>query len=475
MQDVGLSTVETRAYLIRRFIVPAWAKRELRSLTTEEIIRWEQAIPARTGVSRRVARDARSLLRTILGDAAAVNPPLIADNPALRPRNRGRRTGRGLERSRQRAWATPLQALLAAERAALLTGRDEDFIMIATMAYTGLRWGETIGLERGQVHQDEIHVEWQLREIRSTFHRLPPKDDSYRRPGWDPNLPVDLPPFLSKLISHQIRAQPGQPCTCATQHGGSGRYVFLGPGGGHYRRSNYAQRVFRPACDGRYEPGASQPARLVIADTSTWPGLPVTTWPAAQPDSASFTPPRRRGIPVLPEGMPVACWLPVKQRLTPPTGSGIVIRPGWLRTGSRDPRRAAPWPCSARNAWAVHPRLGSDERPLADHSGGSLGGLPPWSNSDPSVLTCSATKRPPRTIPGTGHSGRVSGSQAAEDVRENCQSSHYRALSNGPDPRALATTFYSAGLSAGRLRRSSRNTWSMTSAPVVITGRNSRR
>jgi integrase len=56
-------------------------------------------------------------------------------------------------------WATPLQALLVAERAALLSGRDEDFTMVVTIAYTGLRWGETIGLERDYARDDEIHVE----------------------------------------------------------------------------------------------------------------------------------------------------------------------------------------------------------------------------------------------------------------------------------------------------------------------------
>ena len=77
MQDVGVSTVETREYPIRRFIYPAWALSELHSLTTEEITTWENAIPARTCVSRRAARDARSLLCTILCDAAAAKPPLI--------------------------------------------------------------------------------------------------------------------------------------------------------------------------------------------------------------------------------------------------------------------------------------------------------------------------------------------------------------------------------------------------------------
>ena len=136
-QDVGISTAENRAYLIRRFIRPAWGDSPLSSLSTGEIAAWENGLPTRAGVSRRTARDARSLLCTILGDAAAAKPPLIAYNPALRPRNRGRRTGRRLDRAPQRAWATPLQALLLAERAALLSGRDDDFTMLVTIGYTG--------------------------------------------------------------------------------------------------------------------------------------------------------------------------------------------------------------------------------------------------------------------------------------------------------------------------------------------------
>ena len=316
LQDVGLSTVENREYLIRRFIRPTFGACEVGSLTTEDITRWENSIPARTGVSRRVARDARAVLCTMLGDAAAAKPPLIPYNPAIRPRNRGRRTGRKLDRGPQRVWATPLQALLVAERAALLSGRDEDFTMVVTIAYTGMRWGETIGLERDYVHDDEIHVEWQLREIRSAFHRLPPKDDSYRSPNWEPCLPVNLPPFLADLLARQIKAQPRQRCACAGQHGGSGQYVFLGPDGGHPRRSNYARRVFRPACDGRYQAQPSKPPRLTIVDASAWPGIPVTTWAPAEP-GVPYIRPRGRGIRPIPEDIPVACWLPVKYGLNP--------------------------------------------------------------------------------------------------------------------------------------------------------------
>jgi hypothetical protein len=174
----------------------------------------------------------------------------------------------------------------------------------------------------------EIYVEWQLFELNGKFYRLPPKDDSYRSPPWDPGVPVDLPPFLAGLIGRQLRENPHQRCPCAAEHEGSGRYVFPGPDGGHYRRSNYGRRVFRPACDGRYLPELKRPGRIVIADATSWPGLPIAAWPPAPPPSqgtgsstastgdAAYAPPRGRGIQVIPDAVPLACWLPIKPGLT---------------------------------------------------------------------------------------------------------------------------------------------------------------
>jgi Phage integrase family len=99
-------------------------------------------------------------------------------------------------------------------------------------------------------------------------------------------------------------------------HEGSGQYVFLGPDGGHYRRSNYARRVFRPACDGRYQDAPSRPARLVIADATTWPGTPTAAWPPAKP-GADYEPPRGHGITRIPDEIPLTCWLPIRPGLTP--------------------------------------------------------------------------------------------------------------------------------------------------------------
>ena len=128
----------------------------------------------------------------------------------------------------------------------------------------------------------EVRVEWQIREVGGKFYRLPPKDDSYRSPAWDPCLPVDLPSFLAVLLTRQV-GSPRHRCACAPEHGGNGRYVFPSPDGSHHRRSNYGRRVFGPACDGRYEPVIGRPPRIVTVDATTWPGTPLATWPAATP------------------------------------------------------------------------------------------------------------------------------------------------------------------------------------------------
>lgn len=110
--------------------------------------------------------------------------------------------------------------------------------MLITIAYTGMRWGETTGLEREFLQPTMINVEWQLRELNGKFHRLPPKDDSYRSVNWEPRVPVDLPPFLAALLASQASAVAGRKCLCAKEHEGSGRYLFTGPDGGHRRRSD---------------------------------------------------------------------------------------------------------------------------------------------------------------------------------------------------------------------------------------------
>jgi hypothetical protein len=72
--------------------------------------------------------------------------------------------------------------------------------------------------------------------------------------------------------------------------------VFLGPGGGHFRRSAYGARFFRPAADGWHPARGSRPAAAVLADAAfAFPGRPVPPWPAAVAGEP-FEPPAGRGI-----------------------------------------------------------------------------------------------------------------------------------------------------------------------------------
>ena len=109
---------------------------------------------------------------------------------------------------------TGLGILLLAERAALLSGRDDEFNAVVTLGFTGLRWGELVGLEARYVRPDSVRAEWQLYELDTgELHRCPPKDDSYRT--------VHVPGWLGSLLTAHLgrrppsRWTPPKPRSCA--------------------------------------------------------------------------------------------------------------------------------------------------------------------------------------------------------------------------------------------------------------------
>ena len=154
--DIGPKTRAKYKYFVEGFILPEFEGRELGSLEFEEIETWENAIPTRisargTPYARSVAGGARSLLITILGDA--VHAGKIDRNPAERRKGRRGRVrvkGRVPSRAARQSAAnviTPFHALCVAERCALLSGRDIDFVMNVFAAWTGVRWGELMAVE----------------------------------------------------------------------------------------------------------------------------------------------------------------------------------------------------------------------------------------------------------------------------------------------------------------------------------------
>lgn len=282
-QDLGLRSRGNYDYLFEAYILPEWGERELGSITAIEVNQWEQRLVAAGYKRGGVATGARSKFATLLGDA--VIEGLIGSNPALRQRNRGRRSGVGTAgRAQEKVWTSAREALFIAERLGVL-GRDDEFVFGLLGPYSGMRWAERVGLQPKYVRPHSLRVDWQLEEDNGKLYLLPPKDDS--------NRDIDLPPFLSLLLANLITARDGQRCRCATKEikdqveqpcQGGERWVFLGPRHGHYRNSNFARDLLDPAADGRYreEKGKRhRPARRVLVNLgegAVWPGEPWPHW-----------------------------------------------------------------------------------------------------------------------------------------------------------------------------------------------------
>ena len=147
-----------------------------------------------------------------------------------------------------------------------------------------MRWGELLAVEGWAGDDSPLQVpgtgagtyavDWQLRELGGVVCKAAPKDGSFRV--------LDLPPFLAGLMRWAIDHQPGN-CSCRLAGGrlackgtdpSPARYLFLGPTGGHPRRSNYADGFLTPPAEGLHPPRRGT-RRPVYVTAGPWPGIPI--------------------------------------------------------------------------------------------------------------------------------------------------------------------------------------------------------
>ncbi|MFC6090733.1 LacI family DNA-binding transcriptional regulator [Saccharothrix lopnurensis] len=344
-QDLARSTMEIYRSNLEVHLLPYFGEKEVGAISAFDIAEWEKEKKA-AGYAPSSIAGWRGNLHLVLADA--VDDGLIDVNPATKRRGRGKRAGRDRDRGPEKVIADALGALLLAERAALLAGRDDEFVAVLLLYFTGMRWGELVGLETEYARLGSIRIEHQLYELdTSEFHRCPPKDDSYRT--------IDTPGWLSKLVSDHIARTAPQPCAChghryvfrglATANGaarrtgaklvdvarragvstgtvsnvlnhpdrvteatrreveaaiaelGFVRGAASGETAAHWRRNGFATWLFQPAATGWYPRKAPHDARPVPLLGEPWPGVPV----------------RGRNAP----GRADACWLPIARGLTP--------------------------------------------------------------------------------------------------------------------------------------------------------------
>ncbi|MCT9092625.1 LacI family DNA-binding transcriptional regulator [Streptomyces sp. ASQP_92] len=344
-QELASTTMQNYRRDIEVHLLPEFGDRPLKAISATDVSAWEKKERA-AGYEAASIRTYRSRLHLVLADA--VEEGLIDANPAARRRGRGKRAGRSADRDPEKAFTSALGILLVAERLAVLSGRDDEFVAGILKGYTGMRLGELVGLETRYARTGAVRVEWQLVELDTgELERCPPKDDSYRT--------IDIPEWLSSLLSGHISRTRPKPCAC---HGET--YVFSsfgtvrrwGRGGGptvkdvaklagvstgtvsnvvhrpgavteetrlrvveamtqldyfrgrtpeetaaHWRRKTFESRLFHPAATGLYEAVGTRPRTPVPIMAGLWPGT------LAQGRGAATR--------------ATACWVPIAPGLTP--------------------------------------------------------------------------------------------------------------------------------------------------------------
>jgi len=205
---------------LRNHILPYFATTPLTKITRQQVKLFARHLTARLADSS--ATSVMSLLSLLMREA--VHERRIGHNPCHGVRVSTRRPA-------ERPHATPAQVNQIVARVRRL---DEQVLVIAA-AYTGMRWGELVGLARANTDLDRglirVHPDvGALHEVAGRLYLGPPKTTDSARD-------IHLPPFLTHLLRQVL-------------DGHDHDQVFTGAHGGFLRRSNFSRRTFGPAVNG---------------------------------------------------------------------------------------------------------------------------------------------------------------------------------------------------------------------------------
>ena len=199
--------------LLDTHVLPRWKDREVRSIVTSEIGTWVAGMSARRSAS--VTRKALGVLRQVLD--LAVRDRRIVVNPAI-----------GVTQPR-----LPLQDqrfLTADELEALAQAMpsERDRLLVLTLGWVGLRFGEAIALRQRDIDplRRRVRIERSATEVRGRIDVGSPKSHAART--------VVMPAFLGdQLAAHIARGQLA----------GEG-FIFPDATGSYIRVTNWKGRSF---------------------------------------------------------------------------------------------------------------------------------------------------------------------------------------------------------------------------------------
>ena len=306
--DLEVNTMLGYETIIQNHLLPTWGETRLRDLATSDaqIKVWVKEL-REAGYTHRTVGGIVSLLGTICSDA--VDAGLMHRNPAAHRRSRGRYANRQGNSTRPPVIVDPFTAFLLAERASTITGRDDEFILLTTMYYTGMRISEVMGIEIGAV-SSKYRLQKQLSPyIKSeVFYYKSPKFNSIRD--------IDIPKFLLELWRHQARQVQHMDvpagarwCPCGDEVPQEYRHtpkihLFVGDDWHHWKQTSFRHRVLYPAAWGKFFPSSEtwRPVYQSLREDGSDPG----------PFDWDNTRSRRNRAKAA-----VACWAPLAPDMTP--------------------------------------------------------------------------------------------------------------------------------------------------------------
>lgn len=223
--DVSAGTWAKYDAHLRNHILPRFGELCLGEVNRMAVKAWVKQL--RRSLAERTVGDVVALLSMILGEA--VDEGLIGMNPCRRLR-----VNAGGDEERPHASAEQVRALTDRTSAA-------DRVLIIAAAYTGMRWGELVGLQWSRVDLGEgvAVVDAKvgaLHEVNGHLELGPPKTVAGART-------IHLPEFLVELLDELRERHPGE------------RFVFTASEGGWHRRANFRRRVWLPAVNGDRKSG----------------------------------------------------------------------------------------------------------------------------------------------------------------------------------------------------------------------------
>lgn len=212
------STTFQREGFVRTHIAPRWGQAPIGAITQLEVQGWVNALVAQ-GLSASTVRQVYQVFQRAM--AGAVRSGLVASSPC-----------QGIALPRE---AHNEMHFLAPEQVeALADAADPHGALILSAAYTGLRWGELVGLRRKHIHmlKSEVQVAEQLTEVNGRLAFKAPKTPQSRRI-------VSLPHFLVEVLARHLEGASTD----------SDALVFVGRDGKPLRRSNFRSRIWKPALE----------------------------------------------------------------------------------------------------------------------------------------------------------------------------------------------------------------------------------